>query len=262
METNKKRRKNDHFRHNKKVKQKWVESGCCGLFFTCNGNERQAVREAYNIIEQTLEIWKNGFPEENLDDKNVGKGFNSCGDEEDVADSVKRFCDQARSNNRNVKQRKISQRPTGANNCLFFVVKGINDKNVYDFVDYLVEMVLRERCCRLLQRVCPVERTCRVDMIELDTEVSRLISKHFRKAEDGKWPTYLFDFKARNNDSLGKGDVMDMVLLALKQLAPGSHVSLDNPHIVILVQIVHKSVMLSCVKHFLARRKLSLHHKE
>uniref|UniRef100_A0A7I4KMG8 THUMP domain-containing protein n=1 Tax=Brugia malayi TaxID=6279 RepID=A0A7I4KMG8_BRUMA len=94
METNKKRRKNDHFRHNKKVKQKWVESGCCGLFFTCNGNERQAVREAYNIIEQTLEIWKNGFPEENLDDKNVGKGFNSCGDEEDVADSVKRFCDQ------------------------------------------------------------------------------------------------------------------------------------------------------------------------
>ncbi|EJW85291.1 hypothetical protein WUBG_03797 [Wuchereria bancrofti] len=262
METNKKRRKNDHFRHNKKVKQKWVESGCCGLFFTCNGNERQAVREAYNVIEQALEIWKNGLPEEDLDDNIVGKEFNSCGDEEDVADSVKRFCDQARSDNRNVKKRKISQRPTGANNCLFFVVKGINDKNVYDFVDYLVEMVLRERCCRLLQRVCPVERTCRVDMIELDTEVSRLISKHFHKAEDGKWPTYLFDFKARNNDSLGKGDVMDMVLLALKQLAPGSHVSLDNPHIVVLVQIVHKSVMLSCVKHFLARRKLSLHHKE
>ncbi|CAG9540759.1 unnamed protein product [Cercopithifilaria johnstoni] len=258
MEKNKKRR--NHFRYNQNVKQKWVESGCCGLFFTCNGNERQAVREAYNVIEQALETWKKNSPAEDSDDN--GKCINSGSDEEDVADSVKRFCDQARSDNRNVKKRKIWQRPTGANNCLFFVVKGVNDQNVYDFVDYLVEMVLRERCCRLLQRVWPVERTCRVDMVELDTEVSRLISKHFHSAEDGKWPTYLFDFKARNNDSLGKGDVMDMVLLALKQLAPDSHVSLDNPHIVVLVQIVHKSVMLSCIKHFIARRKLSLHHKE
>lgn len=89
-----------------------------------------------------------------------------------------------------------------------------------------------------------------------------MIARHFHLAGDGKWPTYLFDFKARNNDSLGKGVIMDMVLLALKQLAPNSHVSLNNPHITIIVQIVHKSVMLSCVRHFLDRRKLSLHRKE
>ncbi|VDP15931.1 unnamed protein product [Onchocerca flexuosa] len=261
MERNKKR--HNHFRYNQSVKQKWVESGCCGLFFTCNGNERQAVREAYNIIESALEVWKKDDPSKEDSDNNVfGRGINSGSDEEDIADSVKRFCDQARSDKRNMKKRKIWQRPTGVNNCLFFVVKGINDKNVYDFVDYLVEMVLRERCCRLLQRVWPVEKTCRVDMVELDTEVSRLISRHFHPAEDGRWPTYLFEFKARNNDSLGKGDVMDMVLLALKQLAPDSHVSLDHPHIAILVQVVHKSVLLSCIKHFIARRKLSLHHKE
>ncbi|VDK67730.1 unnamed protein product [Onchocerca ochengi] len=239
MEKNKKR--HNHFRYKQSVKQKWVESGCCGLFFTCNGNERQAVREAYNIIEQALEVWKKDDPsKEDFDNNVVGREINSGSDEEDVADSVKRFCDQARSDKRNIKKRKIWQRPTGANNCLFFVVKGINDENVYDFVDYLVEMVLRERCCRLLQRVWPVEKTCRVDMVELDTEVSRLISKHFHPAEDGRWPTYLFEFKARNNDSLGKGDVMDMVLLALKQLAPDSHVSLDHPHIAILVQIARR----------------------
>lgn len=68
-----------------------------------------------------------------------------------------------------MKKRKIWQRPTGANNCLFFVVKDVNDQNVYDFVDSLVEMVLKERCCRLLQRVWPVEKTCRVNMVELDT---------------------------------------------------------------------------------------------
>lgn len=92
MEKNKKRR--NHFRYNQNVKQKWVESGCCGLFFTCNGNERQAVREAYNVIEQTLELWKKDHSLEDSDDDVIGIGTNLDSDQEDVADSVKRFCDQ------------------------------------------------------------------------------------------------------------------------------------------------------------------------
>uniref|UniRef100_A0A915PXW5 THUMP domain-containing protein n=1 Tax=Setaria digitata TaxID=48799 RepID=A0A915PXW5_9BILA len=256
-----KKRQRNHFRYNQNVKQKWVEPGCCGLFFTCNGNEKQAVREAYNVIEQALEAWKEKGLLEGVDSDGAVSEKESS-DQEDVADLVKRFCDQARSNKRNVEKRKIWQRPTGANNCLFFVLKDVKVEKIYDFVDFLVEMVLSKRCCRFLQRVWPVEKTCRVDMVELDTEVSRLISRHFYPNKDGKWPTYMFEFKARNNDSLGKSDVMDMVLLALKQLAPDSHVSLDNPTIAILVQIVHKSVMLSCIEHFITRRKLSLHYKE
>lgn len=92
MEKGRKRR--NHFRYNKNVKRKWVESGCCGLFFTCNGNEKQAVREAYNIIEQALEIWKKDGRSKDSDHNGI---TNSCCDddeEEDVADSVKRFCDQ------------------------------------------------------------------------------------------------------------------------------------------------------------------------
>lgn len=90
MEKNKKRR--NHFRYNRNVKQKWVESGCCGLLFTCNGNEKQAVREAYNVIEQALEIWKK---DNLLDDSDDNRKTNDSGSgEEDVADSVKRFCDQ------------------------------------------------------------------------------------------------------------------------------------------------------------------------
>lgn len=92
MEKNRKRR--SHFRYNHNVKKKWVETGCCGLFFTCNGNEKQAVREAYNIIEQALEMWKkDGFLEENFDE-NIEKSICSGSEDEDAADSVKRFCDQ------------------------------------------------------------------------------------------------------------------------------------------------------------------------
>uniref|UniRef100_A0A0K0CWT9 FTCD_N domain-containing protein n=1 Tax=Angiostrongylus cantonensis TaxID=6313 RepID=A0A0K0CWT9_ANGCA len=37
------------------VKQKSVEAGVSGLFMTCDNNERQAIAEAYNIIDHLME---------------------------------------------------------------------------------------------------------------------------------------------------------------------------------------------------------------
>ncbi|VDN05302.1 unnamed protein product [Thelazia callipaeda] len=262
MEGKRKRRK--FFYHSHKVKQKSVDSGACGLFFTCNGNEKQAVREAYNVLEQALEKWQEKKSlKSDFDDNRAQVNASFDGNiEEDAADDIKRFCDQARSIKNNAENQVIRQRPTGANHCLFFIVKDIISENVYDFVDFFIEMVLEKKCCRLLQRVWPVEKTCRVNMVEVDMELSQLISRHFHPNEDGKWPTYSFEFKARNNNSLLKSDAMDMALLALKQLVPNCHVSLSDPNITILVQVVHQCVMLSCIRSFVQRRKLSLHNQK
>lgn len=88
------RKRRGYCQANQKVKQKWVEPGVSGLLFTCNGNEKQAVREAYNVIEQALERWKAATTV--VADGNDGDSGNSGADpeEEDVADSIKRFCER------------------------------------------------------------------------------------------------------------------------------------------------------------------------
>ncbi|VDN39447.1 unnamed protein product [Gongylonema pulchrum] len=208
------------------VKKKYVESGTSGLLFTCSGNEKQAVREAYNVIEQTMERWR---PAAERDDQKRADR-----EQGDVADSIQHFSDQS---------------------WFFPSLFGC-------FHEASAGSRQRERCCRLLQRVWPVESTCRMDLLELDREISRMISRNFHGDGAGKWPTYSFEFKARNNDSLRRSDAMDMVALAMDQLAPAVRVSLDNPEITVVVQVIHKSVMLSCIQQFFQRRKLSLHSKD
>ena len=79
-----------------------IASGTAGLFFTYGGDEKFAVREAYNLIDTVFE--------ENEDlhrssDMKVGEGESPANEvsdkhekhdseDEDIADSIKRFCEE------------------------------------------------------------------------------------------------------------------------------------------------------------------------
>ncbi|PIO65713.1 hypothetical protein TELCIR_12600 [Teladorsagia circumcincta] len=53
-------------------------------------------------------------------------------DDEDVADSLKRVCDEARTNGSKI--RRCRQRPTGVKNCLFVTVQGAD-------VTFMIQLV-------------------------------------------------------------------------------------------------------------------------
>lgn len=71
-------------------------------------------------------------------------------------------------------ERRMRQRPTGVNNCLFFVLNAELADDVYSLADRIVAMALEKPCCRTLQRVLPVEVTCQVNM-----PVVNRVSSHF-----------------------------------------------------------------------------------
>ncbi|CAD6189693.1 unnamed protein product [Caenorhabditis auriculariae] len=247
-------RKRKHTRWNNKVKQKSVEAGVSGLFFTCDGREKDALHEAYCIIDELLENTSNGISTEKEEVKEENSGDES---EEDIADALKKACDDERTAKTpgNKKERRCKQRPTGVKNCLFIAVK---DADAILLAEKMVDLTQKSPRCRHLQRVLPVESTAEIDLQKLNDLVAAAISKYLVKKSDDSWPTYSLEFKARNNDSISKGAVLEMLDDAILAFAPGAKCSLSGAEVTLFVQVVRTTMMVGVCRDFYGRRKYSM----
>lgn len=86
------------------------------------------------------------------------------------------------------------------------------------------------------------------------------------------------EFKARNNDSLKKNEVLEMLNSAVTIMAPSAkvnltskfyslqfasfHQSTSDPEITIFVQLVRKTLMVGAVRNFYQKRKNNMRPKE
>ncbi|CAJ0592076.1 unnamed protein product [Cylicocyclus nassatus] len=233
---------------NNATKQKSVEPNISGLLITCDNHEKQAIAEAYNIIDHLMDDGKAAEP------SNVP----SDGEEdEDVADSLKKICEEARDNKEKV--RRCKQRPTGVKNCLFVTVR---DADVVDLAERMVTYAQAERQCRYLQRVLPVEETADVNLQKLNDMILKCVSRHLKAKDDGSFPSHAMEFKARNNDSIKKTDALEMLGDAVNAVAPGSKVDLNHADVTFMVQLVRKTMMVGAMPNYYAKRKYSLRPKE
>uniref|UniRef100_A0A1I7XM13 BTB domain-containing protein n=1 Tax=Heterorhabditis bacteriophora TaxID=37862 RepID=A0A1I7XM13_HETBA len=211
-------RKRKHTRWNHAVKQKYVEAGLSGLFFTCDNHEKQALAEAYNIIDELMDQTDTGVISScNVEDSSCDAEF-----DEDVADSLKRICNESRGTGQ---KRLCKQRPTGVRNCLFVTVQGAE---VVTLAERMVKFAQTTPRCRYLQRVLPVEETAEIDLQKMSEIIAKCVSRHLVAKSDGSFPSYAMEFKARNNDSLKKSDILEMFGDAVNAIAPTARVDLND----------------------------------
>ncbi|KAJ1352467.1 hypothetical protein KIN20_008800 [Parelaphostrongylus tenuis] len=236
-------------RWNNAVKQKSVEAGVSGLFMTCDNNEKQAIAEAYNIIDHLMDKEQSASSQTEKDSDEV--------ESEDVADSLKRICAEVREGRNKV--RRCMQRPTGVKNCLFITVK---DANVVDLAERMVTYAQSSRQCRYLQRVLPVEETAEVNLKKLNDMITKCVSRHLKAREDGSVPSYSMEFRARNNDSVKKTDVLEMLGTAVNSIAPLAKVDLSGADVTITVLLLRKTLMVGAAPNFYGKRKYSMQPKE
>ncbi|CAI4222750.1 unnamed protein product [Auanema sp. JU1783] len=239
-------RKRVHTRWNHSVKQKCVEGGLSGLLVTCDGLEKQALAEMYNLIDSILDGEQSSDKPTNVDES-------ADSGDEDIADSIKRICNDTRDNK--TKLRRCKQRPTGVKNCLFVTVEGVD---ILDLAEKLVVKAQKTPCCRHLQRVLPVEQTASVDLKKLSEMISTCVSKHMKQKEDGTYPSYALEFKNRNNDSVKKVEVLEMLNDAISAIAPSAKVNLTGAEVLFYIQVVRKTMMVAGIKNFYGLRKYSM----
>ncbi|KIH46964.1 hypothetical protein ANCDUO_22980, partial [Ancylostoma duodenale] len=99
--------------------------------------------------------------------------------------------------------------------------------NVVDLAERMVTYAQASRQCRYLQRVLPVEETADVNLKKLNDMILKCVSEHLKARDDGSFPSYAMEFKARNNDSIKKSDVLEMLGDAVNTVAPAASVNLS-----------------------------------
>uniref|UniRef100_A0AC35TNL8 THUMP domain-containing protein n=1 Tax=Rhabditophanes sp. KR3021 TaxID=114890 RepID=A0AC35TNL8_9BILA len=264
-------KKKGRFNHNAGA-HKRVDSGIFGLFFTCEGHEKQAITEAKNLIDQavsdlnivpdTQEIPSKNeeVQESKCESKDVQKDDVKKEDEEvDFADALKEACVEECDVK---KSGKIwsRQKPTGVKNCLFLTTPQIsNGKDIYKICDNIITKCQDSLNTRFLYRIEPVEITCDVAENVVDDHIKKLINEHF--AEDiwaGYYPTYAVNFRARNNNKIKRDVTIQTIGQFMSDNFKNCRVHLNNPDLTIVINIVHKTAMLGIVQNYNKRRKLSL----
>lgn len=265
MADNNRKRKHNHW--NQKVKQKSVEAGVTGLFFSCEGHEKQALQEAYSIIDELLEdptisTSSEVIPEDSTNSEIPKSEEVEEESDEDIADALKKACDdqrQAKPGNGKAgekrKERRCIQRPTGVKNCIFVSVK---NAKIDVLAEKMVDLTQKTPRCRYLQRVYPVEHTMPVDLSKMNEVLMKVISDTLKPGADGKLPTYSVEFKARNNDSVARNSVLQMVDDAICALAPTARVNLNHADVTFFVQVSRTTIMIGVCRQFYDRRKYSM----
>ncbi|KAI6186252.1 THUMP domain-containing protein [Aphelenchoides besseyi] len=238
-------RGNPNFRTN-------IDFGARGFFFTVDGTnqERRAVREVYNLYDSTKEA---EVKDVEIEEEKPNK---------DAADELEAACQESTSESKNERgnaaNKNLRQVPTNVRNCLFFQTEMSAD-DIYALNDQIVEKCQQNTMCRFVARCIPVEDCAPTELVHLAGSLEKLIHRHFvQNWKDEKPPTYALEFKARNNDQLTRQDVLSVLDERMKCLSPFSRVNLNAPDLTILVNILHKNVLLSCVRGYFAKRKFSV----
>ncbi|KHJ86396.1 THUMP domain protein [Oesophagostomum dentatum] len=133
---------------------------------------------------------------------------------------------------------------------------------MHNFIVVWVDFRISSYLSALFQRVLPVEDTADVDLKKLNDMVLKCVSRHLKAGDDGSFPSYAMEFKARNNDSIKKTDVLEMLGDAVNAVAPTSKVDLNNADITFMVQLVRKTMMVGGMPNYYAKRKYSMRPKE
>lgn len=93
----------------------------------------------------------------------------------------------------------------------------------------------------------------------LPDRILTIVKKHFNYDQ---FPSYAVEFKARNSNLIDKQFIIDLVTNAVTKVSPMSQVNLNKPDLLVFVNLLRKTVLLSCVKNYYLNHRYSLRHFE
>lgn len=229
-----------------------LTAGQRGFIVTCNEHEKDAVKEAYNILNEYAD--KLYGPEE----CQAKEAADSSDEESDDEDIEKAIANEVQSlKNIAESERRFQNCHTGARNCLFIKTTITDPTHLAHaiFTDLLMTKVQKSRHAL---RLLPVVGTCKGNLKSITALAEEVLGPFFT---DTKFEvTYTIMFKARNNNGIGR----EMTISTLRQIitekfpAVLTRYTSLNPQLTILVEVMCGVGCIAVVKDFARFRKYNL----
>lgn len=143
---------------------------------------------------------------------------------------------------------------SGATNCVFIKTTLDQPEEMLHKIFSDISQSQKSRS-RFMLRVTPVVGSCRADAEKIDDLCMSLFPRYFPKDSE---ETYAIVFKVRNNATVGRNMIFNVMGEAMRDVAPFVKVNLKNPDVVINVDVLKTVCCVGFLRDFFKFKKYNI----
>lgn len=233
----------NYYMQHKTPRKLFMQPGHVGFLATCNCQQKDCVRESYNIL--------NSYADELYGAEKPVKKTENDEDEEDITDALENEISASKEQKKAFRFQAID---TGVANCIFIKTTvpdplGLGLKIVRDFAKTKVQKT------RYLLRLVPVEVVCKANLTDILAAAEPLFEKHFK---NGEAKTFAINYNKRHNKNIDRSEMIDKLADLVSQKNCKHSVNLSNPDVSVIVEIIKGLCCLSVVEEYIQLKKYNL----
>lgn len=238
--------------NNKKFKN-YLQPGMKGFLCTCNTREKDCIRESQNILDEYADRVLQSI-EPSKESTSVAENVEAATEVEasgDIEDELKKEVDSLKNNWRSPP--RFSVVDTGVKNNLFIKTTLEDPVSLaYTILNDVAET--KKQKCRFLQRIVPVEVTCRANLEDMKSAADSLFDKHFRCDPT----TFAVVINKRYNDSIVRDEVIHAIALLVTDKNNEHKADLKTPKLTVLMEIMKGLCCMSVLQDYQRLRHYNL----
>ena len=180
----------------------------------------------------------------------------SGSEDDDVAASLKKEIDALKKTKANKTNKPFVQVHSGANNVLFIRTQYPNPNVIASsiFSDVLESGMAQSR---FIMRFMPVLKTCRAQTDKIESLAEDILRPYFRE-DNPEGRSYAVIFKSRNSNLVSAQEVQEAIWKVVIGMSIKNRVNLNNPDIVVHVDVIRTVCCLCVLKDYKKFRKYNL----
>lgn len=239
----------------------FLEPGVRGFLATCNFNEKECVRECYNLLNEYADQLENENEAAIASDKVESKStFDDSGtaadepDEEDISTLLENEINSIKTAQRTGEHR-FQQIETKVKNCVFIrtTVPDPNALGVY-IMRNLAET--KQRKTRMLLRFLPVDAVCKANIEDIKNAAGKLFDKVFLNTEP---TTFSVIVNKRFNNSIDRMHIIQGLAELIDFKSTAHKVDLKTPKVSVVCEIVKGHCCISILPDYFKLKKYNVH---
>ncbi|XP_077292770.1 THUMP domain-containing protein 1 homolog [Arctopsyche grandis] len=233
-----------------------LEVGARGFFCTCNFQEKNCIKEAYNLLNEfapadpavNQTATPNPTPTPTPTSIPAPKVDDEC---EDPSEMLHQQIAEIKAEEHRPK--RFYSLTTNVNNCIF-IQANVEDPVVlgHTIAKHIADTKIQKS--RFLLRLVPIEVTCSVTLTDIINSAGKLFDKHFLCEPT----TFSIVFNRRYNNSVSR----DIIIKELADLVTSKNCNhkadLTNPKLAIIVEVLKGVCMMSVLPDYHKLKKYNL----
>ncbi|XP_013386078.1 THUMP domain-containing protein 1 [Lingula anatina] len=230
-----------------------LDAGMKGFLLTCNNNEKQCVREAYNIL--------NEYADKLYGPEKAGSGERDGSDDGEAEEEEEDISKVLEKELHTLKETDSSQRrfqvvESGAKNVIFI-------RTTLEDPCHLVHAILsdlqetKQQKARYIMRMLPIATTCKAVLEKVLESVESAFDAELGPSTAGQ--SFYIMAKIRNNNSFSTAGISKEIAGTIITMNSKNSVDYQNPDIVVLVEILKGNCCMSIVRDYFKFKKYNLH---